>query len=75
MIWRSRWKYTLTSETSKTSERSERIKIMDAKEITKEQELRAVYYDPSAGYRSAEKLYRTLKENGVNISRTCSICY
>ena len=38
--------------------------------IIKEQELRDVYYDPSEGYRSAEKLYRTLKENGVkNISR------
>ena len=35
----------------------------------KEQELRAVYYDPSSGYQSAEKLYRKLKENGVSISR------
>ena len=42
---------------------------MDAKKIMKEQELRAVYYDPSEEYRSAEKLYRTLKENGTNISR------
>ena len=33
--------------------------------IIKEQELRDVYYDPSEGYRSAEKLYRKLKENGV----------
>ena len=38
--------------------------------IIKEQELRDVYYDPSEGYRSAEKLYKKLKENGVkNISR------
>ena len=43
---------------------------MDSKKIIKEQELRDVYYDPSTGYQSAEKLYRKLKENGVkNISR------
>ena len=42
---------------------------MDARKIMKEQELRAVYYDPSSGYQSAEKLYRKLKENGVSISR------
>ena len=42
---------------------------MDVKKIMKEQELRAVYYDPSSGYRSAEKLYKKLKENSVKISR------
>ena len=42
---------------------------MDPRKITKEQEIRAVYYDPSQGYQSAEKLYRKLKENGVSISR------
>ena len=31
--------------------------------IMKEKELRDVYYDPSEGYRSAEKLYEKLKEN------------
>ena len=38
--------------------------------IIKEQELRDVYYDPSEGYKSAEKLYRKVRENGVkNVSR------
>ena len=43
---------------------------MDSKKIIKEQELRDVYYYPSTGYKSAEKLYRKVKQNGVkNISR------
>ena len=38
--------------------------------IIKEQELRDVYYDPSEGYKSAEKLYRKVRENGIkNVSR------
>ena len=38
--------------------------------IIAEQELRNIYYDPSEGYRSAEKLYRKAKEKGLkNVSR------
>ena len=38
-------------------------------EIVNEQELRDIYYDPSEGYQSAEKLYRKAKEKGLSISR------
>ena len=38
-------------------------------EIVNEQELRDIYYDPSEGYQSAEKLYRKANEKGLNISR------
>ena len=31
-------------------------------DIVNEQELRDIYYDPSEGYKSAEKLYRKAKE-------------
>ena len=43
---------------------------MDDQKIIAEQELRDIYYDPSAGYQSAEKLYRKAKEQGLkNVSR------
>ena len=38
-------------------------------DIVDEQELRDIYYDPSKGYQSAEKLYRKAKEKGLNVSR------
>ena len=38
-------------------------------EITNEQELRDIYYNPSEGYQSAEKLYQKAKEKGLRISR------
>ena len=31
-----------------------------------EQELRGIYYNPSEGYQSAEKLYQKAKANGVS---------
>ena len=34
-----------------------------------EQELRDIYYNPSEGYQSAEKLYQKAKANGVSVSR------
>ena len=34
-----------------------------------EQELRDIYYDPSEGYQSAEKLYQKAKTNGIKVSR------
>ena len=42
---------------------------MNDQEILTEQELRDIYYDPSEGYRSAEKLYRKAKDTGLNVSR------
>ena len=42
----------------------------ETEKIIKEQELRDIYYDPSVGYRSAEKLYKKAKERGLkNVSR------
>ena len=38
-------------------------------EIVNEQELRDIYYDPSEGYQSAERLYQKPREKGLNISR------
>ena len=38
-------------------------------EVVIEQELRNIYYDPVAGYRSAEKLYQRAKEKGLSVSR------
>ena len=38
-------------------------------EIVNEQALRDIYYDPSEGYQSAEKLYQKAKSNGLVISR------
>ena len=32
-------------------------------------ELRDIYYNPSEGYQSAEKLYQKAKANGVSVSR------
>ena len=34
-----------------------------------EQELRDIYYDPSKGYQSAEKLYQKVKADRVKVSR------
>ena len=34
-----------------------------------EQELRNIYYDPSTGYQSAERLYQKAKESGLKVSR------
>ena len=34
-----------------------------------EQELRDIYYNPSEGYQSAEKVYQKAKANGVSVSR------
>ena len=34
-----------------------------------EQELRDIYYDPSKGYQSVEKLYQKAKADGVKVSR------
>ena len=42
---------------------------MDDEKIIKEQELRDIYYDPSEGYQSAEKLYRKAKEQNLNVSK------
>ena len=38
-------------------------------EILVEQELRDIYYDPSAGYQSAERLYQKAKERSLGVSR------
>ena len=38
-------------------------------DIVNEQELRDIYYDPSKGYQSAEKLYRKAREKGLGVSR------
>ena len=37
--------------------------------IVNEQELRDIYYDPSEGYQSAEKLYQKAKEKGLGVTR------
>ena len=42
---------------------------MKDSEILAEQELRDIYYDPSAGYRSAERSYQKAREKGVGVSR------
>ena len=34
-----------------------------------EQELRDIYYDPSEGYQSVEKLYQKAKADGIKVSR------
>ena len=38
-------------------------------DIVNEQELRDIYYDPSEGYKSVEKLYQKAKEKGLGVSR------
>ena len=42
---------------------------MKDSEILAEQEVRNIYYDPSVGYQSAERLYRKAKEKGLSVSR------
>ena len=37
--------------------------------MIKEQELRNIYYDPSEGYQSVEKLYQKAKADGIKVSR------
>ena len=37
--------------------------------MIKEQEIRNIYYDPSEGYQSAEKLYQKAKADGIKVSR------
>ena len=39
-------------------------------EVVIEQELRNIYYDPAAGYRSAEKLYQKAKKEGSKREQT-----
>ena len=38
-------------------------------EILAEQELKDIYYDPSVGYQSAERLYQKAKEKGLSVGR------
>ena len=42
---------------------------MKDEEFIVEQELRDIYYNPSTGYQSAERLYQKAKESGVKVSR------
>ena len=42
---------------------------MKDSEIITEQELRDIYYDPSEGYQSAERLYQKAKGKGLGVSR------
>ena len=42
---------------------------MKDSEILAEQGLRDIYYDPSEGYQSAERLYQKAKEKGLSVSR------
>ena len=39
------------------------------RKILAEQELRDIYYDASAGYQSAERLYQKAKERSLGVSR------
>ena len=39
------------------------------REILAERELRDIYYDPSAGYQSAGRLYQKAKERSLGVSR------
>ena len=48
------------------TERSEGARADDVK---KEQELRNLFYDPTTGYQSRERLYQKAKERGLNVSR------
>ena len=41
---------------------------MKDKEFIIEQELRNIYYNPSTGYQSAERLYQKAKESGLKVS-------
>ena len=42
---------------------------MKDEEFVIEQELRDIYYNPSTGYQSAERLYQKAKESGLKVSR------
>ena len=42
---------------------------MDKEDFIAEQGLRDLYYDPSTGYESAERLYRKAKESGLKVTR------
>ena len=42
---------------------------MKDSEIITEQALRDIYYDPSEGYQSAERLYQKVKGKGLSVSR------
>ena len=42
---------------------------MKDSQILAEQGLRDIYYDPSEGYQSAERLYQKAKEKGLSVSR------
>ncbi len=42
---------------------------MKDKEFVIEQKLRDIYYDPSTGFQSAERLYQKVKDDGLSISR------
>ena len=46
-----------------------RINNMKDREVLAEQELRNIYYDPSAGYQSAERLYQKARERSLGVSR------
>ncbi len=39
------------------------------KEFVIEQKLRDIYYDPSTGFQSAERLYQKAKDDGLSVSR------
>ena len=42
---------------------------MKDKEFVIEQKLRDIYYDPGAGFQSAERLYQKAKDDGLDVSR------
>ena len=42
---------------------------MKDSEILAEQGLRDIYYDPSEGYQSVERLYQKAKEKGLSVSK------
>ena len=42
---------------------------MKDSEILTEQGLRDIYYDPSEGYQSAERLYQKARKKGLSMSR------
>ncbi len=42
---------------------------MKDKEFVIEQKLHDIYYDPGAGFQSAERLYQKAKDDGLDVSR------
>ncbi len=42
---------------------------MKDKEFVIEQKLRDIYYEPSTGFQSAERLYQKAKDDGLSVSR------